>query len=102
MEEGYTREQALNMIGVEILDMSNSTYHQGYRLPIIEVGDCVHFAIPYNGGSQSENIIFYLPSDGKYLVNDNLYYGTERYNAIIPPYPTSGDHILEVKLQRYE
>ena len=102
IEEGYTREQALNMIGVEILDMSDSTYHQGYRFPTIAVGDVVYFAIPYNGGSQSESIIFYLPSEGKYLVNDNLYNGTKRYNAIIPPYPTSGSNILDVKLQRYE
>ena len=100
---GLNYVEARTAIGIEDLGGENGTNGstKRYRLPTLEVGDVVYFVIPYNGGNQPVNYYFYLPSEGKYIVDDDPYGWSKGFHTISSVYYGETRH-LSVKLQRYE
>ena len=108
---GLSLEEAITEIGVESLGEGNvgkpgEAYYcrLRYRIPTISVGDVVYVAIPFYGTTNAGNIAFYLPSEGKYIVNDIIHSGTYEngVRVIQASHYASELNSYEVKLQRYE
>lgn len=104
VESGYNLKEARTAIGIEYLGgTSNENGSMDkYRLPTLEVGDVVYFVIPYNGGNKPITFYFYLPSEGKYIVNDDARGWSDGFYIIQSVYYNSKTLHLSVKLQRYE
>lgn len=104
VESGYNLNEARTAIGIEDLggvNGTNGSTHK-YRFPILEVGDVVYFVVPYIGGNQPVTFYFYLPSEGKYIVNDDPRGWSKGFLEINSVYHSEGLKHLSVKLQRYE
>lgn len=104
VESGYNLNEARTAIGIE--DLGGESFENGsthkYRLPTLEVGDVVYFVIPYNGGYKPITFYFYLPSEGKYIVNDDARGWSNGFLEIKSVYYDKETRYLSVKLQRYE
>ena len=104
VESGYNLNEARTAIGIEYLGSESFTNGSisRYRLPTLEVGDVVYFVIPYNGGNQPVHLYFYLPSEGKYIVDDDPRRWSDGFYRIPSVYYSQETMHLSVKLQRYE
>ena len=104
VESGYNLNEARTAIGIE--DLGGESFENGsthkYRFPILEVGDVVYFVIPYNGGNKPITFYFYLPSEGKYIVDDDPRGWSDGFRRISSVYYNPKTLHLSVKLQRYE
>ena len=100
---GLDYYEALAKIGVEFWE-SELVARRNFRLPTIPIGDVVYFSIPYST-SYNGIMAVYLPSEGKYIVDDEIHngkYGENGVSEFQPSLYAGSLNSFNVKLQRYE